>query len=112
MVSPGTSAGWRKRQTTRWFFSRKYGNARTRAGIVYNAAGARTPRDIIRLQFDMDGEQLADWYMMPNEALALSLALLSVIEKVAHEAEGNRQKKGRLNYIARVIKDSQKAPKP
>ncbi len=101
-----------KRQTTRWVFSRNYDNARIRAGIVHNAAGARTPRDVIRLQFEMDGEELADWYMMPNEALSLGLGLIAVIEKVAFDAELTRQKKGRLNYISRVIKDSQRTVKP
>ncbi len=98
-----------KRQTTRWLFSRRYDNARIRAGIVYNSTRKylKTPRDLIRLQFEMDGEEIADWYMMPSEALALSLSLLSVIEKVACDAESNRQKKGRLHYIARVIRDSQ-----
>ena len=100
-----------KRQRTRWLFSRRYDNARIRAGIVYNSTYLKTPRDLIRLQFEMDGEQIADWYMMPNEALFLSLSLLSVIEKVAYEAEMNRQKRGRLNYIERVIRASQKTGK-
>jgi hypothetical protein len=108
---PGRKGDVSKRQTTRWLFSRRFSNAVIRAGIVHNAAGARTPRDVVRLLFMMDGEELADWYMMPNEALALGLGLFAVIEKIAFDAELTRQKKGRLTYISRVIRASQKTGK-
>ena len=95
-----------KAQTTRWRFIRSYDNARIRCGIVRNPSRKKlkTPRDVVRLNFVVHGEEIADWCMAENEALALSRALLQVVDELAHERELKRQRRIGRDYIGSVVR--------